>query len=87
VTIIMGTEIDLYIFYKRKKNRTQDQAINTDGNLIPVIINKIVSYRNLEKVRRFYNINNQNPYFFIQEKLSSGTVIHHNARYWTPWNT
>jgi hypothetical protein len=61
----MGTEIDLYIFYKGKKNRTQNQAINTDGNLIPVIINKVISYRNLEEVRRFYSIDDQDPYFFI----------------------
>jgi hypothetical protein len=40
----MRTEMDLYIFYERKKNRTQDKTINTDGNLIPVIINKVVSY-------------------------------------------
>jgi hypothetical protein len=83
----MGTEVDLYIFYKKKRNRTQDQATNTDGNLIPVTINKIISYRNLEKVRRSYDINNQNPYFFIQEKLPPDTVIYHNAGYWTPWNT
>jgi hypothetical protein len=57
VTIIIGTEIDLYIFYERKKNKTQDQTINTDGNLIPVTINKIVSYRNLKKIRQFYDIN------------------------------
>jgi hypothetical protein len=54
----MGIEIDLYIFYKGKRNKTQDQAINTNENLIPVIINKIIPYRNLEKVRRFYNIDN-----------------------------
>jgi hypothetical protein len=50
--------MDLYIFYKEKRNRTQNQAINTDGNLIPVIINKVIPYRNLEKVRRSYSINN-----------------------------
>jgi len=57
--------MDLYIFYKEKRNKTQDQAINTDGNLIPVIINKIISYRNLEEIRRFYSIDDQDPYFFI----------------------
>jgi hypothetical protein len=50
--------MDLCIFYEKKRNKTQDQAINTDGSLIPVIINKVVPYRNLEKIRRFYNINN-----------------------------
>jgi hypothetical protein len=65
MTIIMGTEVDLYIFCKGKRNRTQDQATNTDGNLIPVTVNKVVPYRNLEKVRRSYGINNQDPYFFI----------------------
>jgi hypothetical protein len=68
--------MDLYIFYKKKRNRTQDQATNTDENLIPVIINKVIPYRNLEKIRQFYDINNQNPYFFIQEKLPPGTVIY-----------
>jgi hypothetical protein len=57
--------MDLYIFYERKKNRIQDQTINTDGNLIPVIINKVIPYRNLEEIRRSYDINDQNPYFFI----------------------
>jgi hypothetical protein len=62
---IMGIKMDLCIFYKGKRNRTQDQIINTDGNLIPVTINKVVLYRNLEKIRRSYDINNQDPYFFI----------------------
>jgi hypothetical protein len=61
----MGTEVDLCIFCEGKKNRTQDQAINTDGSLVPVTINKVVLYRNLEEVRRFYGIDNQDPYFFI----------------------
>jgi hypothetical protein len=73
---IIGTEVDLYIFYKRKRNKTQDQITNTDGNLAPVIINKMIPYRNLEKIRRSYDINNQDPYFFIQEKLSPDTVIY-----------
>jgi hypothetical protein len=81
VTTIIRTKMDLYIFCKRKKNKTQDQTTNTDGNLVPVTINKIIPYRNLEKIRRSYDINNQNPYFFIQEKLPPGTVIHHNAGY------
>jgi hypothetical protein len=57
--------MDLYIFYKGKRNRTQDQTINTDGNLVPVTINKMVFYRNLEEIRQSYNINDQDPYFFI----------------------
>jgi hypothetical protein len=65
MTIMIGTEIDLYIFCKKKKNRIQDQITNTDGNLILVIINKVVSYRNLKKVRRFYDIDDQDSYFFI----------------------
>jgi hypothetical protein len=48
---MIGTEIDLCIFYEKKRNKTQDKAINTDGNLIPVIINKVIPYRNLEKIR------------------------------------
>jgi hypothetical protein len=63
--IIIKTEMDLCIFCKKKKNKTQDQATNTDGNLIPVIINKVVPYRNLEKIRRSYGIDNQDSYFFI----------------------
>ena len=58
VAIIMGIEMDLYIFYKGKKNRTQDQTTNTDGNLVPVTINKVVPYRNLKEIRRSYGINN-----------------------------
>jgi hypothetical protein len=77
----MGTEVDLCIFCKGKRNKTQDQATNTDGNLIPVTVNKVVPYRDLEEIRRSYGINNQDPYFFIQEKLLSGTVIHQNAGY------
>jgi hypothetical protein len=57
--------MNLCIFCKRKKNKTQDQATNTDGNLISVTINKIVPYRNLEEMRRSYSINDQDPYFFI----------------------
>jgi hypothetical protein len=76
VAIIIRIKIDLCIFYKRKRNKTQDQAINTDENLIPVTINKVIPYRNLKEIRRFYGINNQDSYFFIQEKLPPGTVIH-----------
>jgi hypothetical protein len=57
VIIIIGTEVDLCIFYKRKRNKTQDQATNTDGNLVLIIINKVVPYRDLKEIRRSYNIN------------------------------
>jgi hypothetical protein len=56
VITIIKIEKDLCIFCKRKKN-TRDKATNTDGSLMPVIINKIVPYRNLEKMRLFYGIN------------------------------
>jgi hypothetical protein len=73
--------VNLCIFCKEKRNRIQNQVINTDGSLMPVTINKVVPYRNLEEIRRSYGINDQDPYFFIQEKLLSGTVIHHDAGY------
>jgi hypothetical protein len=76
MAIMIGTEMDLCIFCKGKKNRIQDQATNTDGNLIPVTVNKVVPYRNLKEIRRSYGINNQDSYFFIQKKLPPGTVIH-----------
>jgi hypothetical protein len=79
--------MDLCIFCKEKRNKTQNQATNTDRSLVLVTINKIILYRNLEEIRRFYSINNQDLYFFIQEKLPPDIVIYHNARYWTPWNT
>jgi hypothetical protein len=65
ITTIIEIEIDLCIFYKKNKNKTQDQAINTDGNLMPVIINKVIFYRNLKRVRLSYGIDEQDPYFFI----------------------
>jgi hypothetical protein len=74
-------EEDLCIFYKGKKKNTEDRATNTDGSLIPVIINKIVLYQNLEEIRQSYGINNQDPYFFIQEKLLPDTVVYPGAGY------
>jgi hypothetical protein len=53
---MIGTEMDLCIFCKEKRNKTQDQTINTDGSLVSVIINKVIPYRNLEKIRRSYGI-------------------------------
>jgi hypothetical protein len=67
---------DLYIFYERKRKNTEDKATNTDGSLMPVMINKVVPYRNLEEVRLSYGIDSQDPYFFIREESPPGTVIH-----------
>jgi hypothetical protein len=87
IIAIIKIKKNLYIFCKEKRKNTRDRAINTNGNLIPVITNKIIPYRNLKEVRRSYNINNQNPYFFIREKLPPGTIIHPETGYWTPWHT
>jgi hypothetical protein len=57
VIIIIKTKENLYIFCERRKKGIKDRATNTDGNLIPAIINKVVPYRNLEKVRLSYGIN------------------------------
>jgi hypothetical protein len=57
IATIIGIKIDLCIFYKKKRNKIQDRVTNTDENLILVTINKVIPYRNLEKVRQFYNIN------------------------------
>jgi hypothetical protein len=56
VIVIIKIEKDLYIFCKRRRKDTEDKAINTDGSLIPVIINKVIPYKNLEKVRLSYSI-------------------------------
>jgi hypothetical protein len=58
VIAIMRIEKNLCIFYKERKKDTKDRAINTDGSLVPVIINKVILYRNLEEVRLSYGINN-----------------------------
>jgi hypothetical protein len=81
VIIIIKIKKDLCIFCEGKKKDTRDKTINTDGSLVPVAINKIISYQNLEEVRQFYDINNQDPYFFIREKLSPGIVIYPGAGY------
>jgi hypothetical protein len=86
VIIIMKIEKNLYIFYKGKKKDTENRVINTDGSLMPVIINKVVLYRNLEKVRLSYGIDIQDPYFFIKEKPPLGTVIYQGAGYWILWH-
>jgi hypothetical protein len=52
----MKTEKDLYIFCERKKKDIENRATNTDGSLMPVTINKMISYRNLKKIRLFYSI-------------------------------
>jgi hypothetical protein len=54
----MGTEIDLYIFYKNKKNKTRDQATNTEKSLLPTRINQIILYKNPQELRLSYKIDN-----------------------------
>jgi hypothetical protein len=56
--VMIKIEKDLYIFYERRRKDTKDRAINTDGSLMPVTINKIIPYRNLEEMRLSYNVNN-----------------------------
>jgi hypothetical protein len=62
---IIRIEKDLCIFCKGKKKDTKNRATNTDGSLVPVIINKVILYRNLEKIRLSYGIDDQDLYFFI----------------------
>jgi hypothetical protein len=81
VIIIIKTEKDLCIFCEGKRKDIKDRATNTDGNLVPVIINKVIPYRNLKKVRQSYGIDDQDPYFFIREKLPPGTVIYPETGY------
>jgi hypothetical protein len=86
VIVIMKIKEDLCIFCEGRRKDTRDSVINTDGSLVPVMINKVVSYRNLEKVRQSYGIDDQDPYFFIREKLPPGIVIHPGTGYWIPWH-
>jgi hypothetical protein len=81
IIIMIKIEKDLYIFCKGRKKDTEDRAINTDGSLVPVIVNKMIFYRNLEKVRLSYGIDAQDLYFFIKEELPLGTVIYRGAGY------
>jgi hypothetical protein len=87
VIAIMKIEEDLCIFCEGRRKDTKDRATNTDGSLMPVTVNKVIPYRNLEEVRLFYGIDNQNPYFFMQEKLPPGIVIYPETGYWIPWHT
>jgi hypothetical protein len=80
VIAIIKTEKDLYIFCERRRKDIKDKTINTE-NLIPAMVNKIVPYQNLQKLRLFYGIDYQDPYFFIKKKLPPGTVIHQGAGY------
>jgi hypothetical protein len=81
IIAMIKTKKNLCIFCEGKKKNTENRAINTDGNLVPVIINKVIPYQNLEKIRQSYGVNDQDSYFFIQEKLLSGTVMYLKARY------
>jgi hypothetical protein len=56
IIIMIRIKKDLYIFCKGKRKGTEDKATNTDGSLMPVIVNKIVPYRNLEEIRLSYGI-------------------------------
>jgi hypothetical protein len=84
IIVIMKTEEDLCIFYEEKRKDTKNRVINTDENLVPVMINKIIPYRNLKEVRLFYGIDAQDLYFFIREKPFPDTVFYREAGYWTP---
>jgi hypothetical protein len=81
IITMIKIEEDLYIFYKRRRKDTRDKTTNTDGNLMPVATNKMVLYRNLKKMRQSYGIDNQDPYFFVREKLPPGTMIHLKTGY------
>jgi hypothetical protein len=87
IITIIKIEKDLYIFCERRKKDIKNRATNTDGNLMPVTVNKVIPYRNLEEMRQSYGIDNQDPYFFVREKLPPGTVIYPGAGYWIPWHT
>jgi hypothetical protein len=78
---IIKIEKDLYIFCKGRKKNIKNRATNTDGNLMPVTTNKMIPYQNLEKIRQSYDIDDQDPYFFIQEKLLPDTVMHLKTEY------
>jgi hypothetical protein len=56
VIAIIKIKENLCIFYEERKKDTKDRATNTDGSLVPVIINKVILYRNLEEIRLFYGI-------------------------------
>jgi hypothetical protein len=57
IIAIIKIKKDLCIFCEERKKDTENKATNTDGSLVPVTINKVVLYRNLEEVRLSYNIN------------------------------
>jgi hypothetical protein len=81
VIIMIKIKENLYIFCEGRKKDIKNRATNTDGSLIPVTVGKIVFYRNLKEMRLSYGIDNQDPYFFVREKLPPGTVIHPGAGY------
>jgi hypothetical protein len=56
IIVMIKIKKDLCIFCEGRRKNIKDRITNTDGSLVPVIINKVVPYRNLEKVRLSYNI-------------------------------
>jgi hypothetical protein len=44
VIVIIKIEKDLCVFYEGRKKSIENRAINTDGSLVPVIVNKVVLY-------------------------------------------
>jgi hypothetical protein len=74
VITIIRSELDLCIFCENKKYKIRNQIINTDKNLVP--INKVIPYQNLEDLRLLFSVNEQDPYFFVREKLPLEIVIH-----------
>jgi hypothetical protein len=81
IIIMIKIEENLCIFCEGRKKDTEDRAINTDGNLMPVIINKVIPYRNLEKIRLSYGIDAQDLYFFIKKESPLSTVIYQRTGY------
>jgi hypothetical protein len=57
IIAIIKIEKDLCIFCEKRKRNTKNRAINTDESLMPVIINKVISYQNLEEIRQSYGVN------------------------------
>jgi hypothetical protein len=76
VIVMIKEESSLYIFYERKRKDTNDKSTNTDRNLVPIVVNQVVLYRDLQQLQQSYGIDAQDFYFFVEEKLPPGTVIY-----------